>query len=105
MERFEKTPSRASEILDETRIGDSREWREAETASTTSIEAVRGDFGWETMSGRRMSRRISWWGKVIQMKRDRWVRRIYDFVRAQLDRDPNTQNWCNLTLDVCGGTW
>ena len=33
------------------------------------------------------------------MKRDRWVRRIYDFERAQLDRDPNTQNWCNLTKD------
>ena len=65
----------------------------------TSTEAVRGDLGWETMSGRRMSRRISWWGKVVQMKRDRWVRRIYDFERAQLDRDPNTQNWCNLTKD------
>ena len=33
------------------------------------------------------------------MKRDSWVRRIYDFERAQLDRDPNTQNWCNLTKD------
>ena len=59
-----------SEILDEPRIGDSREWREAETVMNkmggkllrcsprTSTEAVRGDLGWETMSGRRMSRRV-----------------------------------------------
>jgi hypothetical protein len=98
-----------AEVLDEPGSG---KWQEAERiqnkmgrkilrcGATTTTEAIRGDLGWISLRGRRWSRRINWWGRVVNMKRTRWVRKIYEFERRQCEQDPNMRNWCSYTRDV-----
>ena len=55
--------------------------------SRVSNEAVMGELGWVSMLGRRMLLRLSFWGKILSMGKDRLVRRMYEAGRARLDVD------------------
>ena len=98
-----------AEVIDEPRSGI---WPEAESiqsrmgrkilrcGGSVTTEALRGDLGWETMRGRRIARRLVWWGKLVKMPPDRWARKIYEFEREQCRRLPATRNWCSYTRDL-----
>jgi len=46
-------------------------------------EAVQGELGWMSLRGRRVMLRLSFWGKVLNMEKQRWVRRVYEASRAK----------------------
>ena len=84
-------------------------WEEAEVVMRTNgrrilkcgsrvpNEAVMGELGWMSMRGRRMLLRLSFWGKVLQMKEVRLVKRVYEAGRQRLFLDPKAGTWCNLS--------
>ena len=41
--------------------------------------------------------RLSYWGKMIQMDGNRWVKKVYEEGRARLAADERANTWCNLT--------
>ena len=63
----------------------------------TTNEVVLGELGWGLLIARRMMLRLSYWGKIMGMGGERWVRRTYEMARAELEADPGVVNWCGLT--------
>ena len=67
-------------------------WEDAEKLMRENgrrIEAIMGELGWISMLGRRMLLRLSYWGKILRMGKDRLVRRVYEVGRARLEADLN----------------
>ena len=56
-----------------------------------------GELGWMSMLGRRMLLRLTYWGKILSMSKDRLVRQVYEVGRARLETNQNANTWCNLT--------
>ena len=59
-------------------------------------EAVQGELGWMSLRGRRVMLRLSFWGKVLNMEKQRWVRRVYEASRAKHVGGAKG-NWASLT--------
>ena len=62
----------------------------------TSNAVVRGELGWQTLKARRDMLRMTYWGKLVGMNRNRWTRRIYDESRRRYEEDGEA-NWCAYT--------
>jgi len=62
-------------------------------------DAIVGELGWMSMRGRRMLLRLSYWGKVLAMDGQRWVKRVYEHGRARLEGNANANTWCKLTRE------
>ena len=67
-------------------------------AKTTNA-AVKGEMGWQSLKARRDMLRMTYWGKVVSMSRERWVRRIYDESRRRHEED-GQQSWCTYTHHI-----
>ena len=82
-------------------------WNEAERIQTkmgkrilgcrekTADDVVRGELGWWKMRGRRDMLRLRYWGKIMKMRSDRWVRKIYNMSRQRYEEGET--NWCSDT--------
>jgi hypothetical protein len=68
-------------------------------SSTTSNAAVRGDLGWQSLKARRDMLRLTYWGKIINMKGKRWTRRIYEESRRRYE-EKGKANWCTYTHHI-----
>ena len=88
-----------------------REWKEGENlqldmgrrvlgvSKMTTKEVIQGELGLGKISSRRRELRLRFWGKIINMKSNRLVYKIYrqrreDFIRGK-KKDKN--NWCYWT--------
>ena len=56
-------------------------------SSRTSEEVVRGELGWERQKARGDEMRLRSWGKIIRMREDRIVKRIYRVSKERLERE------------------
>ena len=65
-------------------------------SSRMSNEVVRGELGWWSMRGRRMLLRIRFWCRIVRMRRERLVRKIYEESRRRYV-DNGIKNWCSYT--------
>ena len=51
--------------------------------SKRTINAVRGELGWQRLEARRDLARLRFWGKIVLMSEDRLVRRVYRSEKQQ----------------------
>ena len=52
------------------------------------------------MKARRDFLRLSYWAKVMSMKKSRLVRRMYESSRRALETDEDTDTWVKYTRDL-----
>ena len=60
-------------------------------------EVVQGELGLPSLRGRRAMLRLTFWAKILRMKKGRWVRRVYEAGKAEHEAKPNVKNWASLT--------
>ena len=59
-------------------------------------EAIIGELGWMTLHARRVYLALSFWDKVLAMPEERWVRRVYEQSRRDLEANPMVRNWAQI---------
>jgi len=64
---------------------------------TTTNEAVRGELGWKRMLERRIVKRLTYWGKIMKMGPERWVKKMYLAGRREYRTNPRVNNWYSVT--------
>jgi hypothetical protein len=62
-------------------------------------EVVRGDLGWWSMKARRDLLRLRFWGRLVRMSGERWVRRVYVRSKRQLGVS-GKNSWCKVTFQL-----
>ena len=59
-------------------------------------EAITGELGWLSLHARRVFLALSFWGKILAMPKDRWVRRVYEQSRRTHEARPHVKNWAQI---------
>jgi hypothetical protein len=62
-------------------------------------EVVLGELGWMTMRGRRKKLRLGFWAKILSMKEERWVKKVYEESRRRYEEE-GEKNWCSMTHEI-----
>jgi hypothetical protein len=65
----------------------------------TADDVILGELGWWRMRGRRDMLRLRYWGKIMRMSNDRWVKKIYRMTRREYERN-GSKNWCEATHEL-----
>ncbi|KAH7954089.1 hypothetical protein HPB49_015473 [Dermacentor silvarum] len=49
---------------------------------TVANEAVQGELGWSSFAAREASSKLAFYNRLLHMHRDRWARRVFDYLSA-----------------------
>ncbi|KAH9360761.1 hypothetical protein HPB48_018216 [Haemaphysalis longicornis] len=59
-------------------------------------EAVQGDLGWSSFAAREASSKLAFYNRLLNMHRDRWARRVFEYLSATCLRTQWTQRIYHL---------